>query len=164
MVNSAELLNMFKENNVRYHLYEHAPLKKAEDADFIRHKVKGVICKTLFLTDDNEAYWLVTVPLEVRVDLKKLAQQLGSGRLSFGDEQAMRIFLGVLPGSVTPLAVINDTENKVGLVLEQSIMQHDMVNVHPLINTLSVDLSPRQIVMFAEDFGHDPLFVKDICV
>ena len=164
MVNSVEVMNILQMNNVRYNMYEHPPLDNAKAAESIRHKVKGEICKTLFLTDNSGAYWLVTVPLDARVDLKKLAQQLGSGRLTFGDAQSMQDFLGVKPGSVTPLAVINDTENRVRLVLEESIMSFEMINIHPFINTLSVDLDPRVVLMFAEDYGHVPLFVKDIFV
>lgn len=148
---------------MQFYLHEHPPLHNAEQANAIRHKVKGDICKTLFLTDSEGAFWLVTVPLDARTDLKALAGKLGCGRLTFGDEQAMWDLLGVKPGSVTPLAVVNDLENQVTLVLDEDLLSKDWLNVHPLKNTMSVDLTPHALMMLVEDYGHAPLLVNSIC-
>ena len=106
----------------------------------------------------------MSAPLDSRVDLKALAEQLNSGRLSFGDEEDMERLLGVRPGSVTPLAVINDSAGAVRLALDAEILTRPIVNVHPLINTRSIDISPQDIINFTSWTGHTPLLAKNVCL
>jgi len=46
-------------------------------------------------------------------------------RLSFGKPDALLDLLGVVPGSVTVFSVLNDTEQKVRLILDKALFTHD---------------------------------------
>ena len=60
----------------------------------------------------------------------------------------MREVLGVEPGSVTPFAAINDSENRVTVVLDAAMMAHETLNYHPLINTMTTAISRDDLVKF----------------
>jgi Ala-tRNA(Pro) deacylase len=60
--------------------------------------------------------WLVSTLEDQPIDLKTLGAQLG-GRLSFASAERLLSYLGILPGAVSPLAVINDRTQAVTVIL-----------------------------------------------
>lgn len=164
MLNTGQLLDLLRERGLTFHLYEHQAVDNARAAADVRARMAGVICKSLFLRGKDGSLWLVTVPLDARVDLKSLGRKLGYGRLSFGDADAMTRHLGVRPGSVTPLAVLNDSQGAVRLVMDARLFSLPLINVHPLINTMSVDIDPHSVAQLATEHGHEPLRLTGICV
>lgn len=163
MLEPLRMLEMLRERGVPFQLYEHQAVDNAEAAAAVRALMGGVICKSLFLRGKDGSLWLVTVPLDGRADLKGLGEKLGCGRLSFGDADAMIRHLGVRPGSVTPLAVLNDAEGAVRLVMDAALFSLPVINVHPLINTMSVDIAPETVAELAAEYGHEPLRLPGIC-
>jgi len=119
----------------------------------------GVHIKNLFLCDAKKKMWLVVAPSALRIDLKKLAGVIGAGRLSFGSPDRLMRVLGVTPGSVTPFCVINDTGLEVRLILDANMMKQDIINAHPLINTMTAAISPGDLRRFVEACGHPPRLV-----
>ncbi len=100
-------------------------------------------------------------PLEdAAIELKSLHRRLGaSGRFSFGSADLLMETLGVVPGAVTPLAAINDTEGRVTVVLDAGLMEHAVINCHPLTNTMTTSLARADLVRFLEATGHPPRIV-----
>ena len=135
---------------------EHAPVFTVEEAKAHRGELPGHHIKNLFLRNRKEQMWLV-VALEDRiVDLKRLGELLGGGRLSFGSPDRLRRTLGVEPGSVTPFALINDGERRVTLVLDRALRDGGPVNAHPLTNTMTTAISFTDLARFFEATGHGP--------
>jgi Ala-tRNA(Pro) deacylase len=64
--------------------------------------------------------------------------------------------LGVIPGSVTPLAAINDTAGRVTVILDEALMRHESLNFHPLENTATTTIRSDDLVAFLRATGHDP--------
>jgi Ala-tRNA(Pro) deacylase len=62
----------------------------------------------------------------------------------------------VRPGAVTPFGAINDTQNRVTVVLDASMMQHALLNYHPLDNTMTTTISREDLVRFLQATGHEP--------
>jgi Ala-tRNA(Pro) deacylase len=83
----------------------------------------------------------------------------GTGRVSFGSAEQLGALLGVLPGSVTPLTVVNDVGGSVTLVLERALLEHEVLNVHPLENTATTTLARDDLLRFVRGTGHEPLVV-----
>jgi Ala-tRNA(Pro) deacylase len=152
-----ELLRFFLERGIDYALYEHEPVFTAEEALKVCGHIPGVHCKNLFLKDKADALWLVTLPDEKRADLKSLPEKIGSKRLSFGNAALLMETLGVTPGSVTPLALINDRTERVQPVLDCWTMQQEMINLHPLINTATITLRSADLLRFLDFLGRRPL-------
>jgi len=134
---------------------EHPPIHTVEEGLRYWGDIPGVHCKNLFLRDAKKKMWLVTCPIDREIDLKTLPARIGSKRLSFGSAGRLRETLGVEPGSVTPLALINDrAEHKVAVILDKWMMEQDAVNVHPLVNTATTTISTKDLRTFVDACGH----------
>jgi Ala-tRNA(Pro) deacylase len=135
----------------------HPPLFTVEQSQALRGRIPGAHTKNLFLRDKKQTLFLVVAEEDADIDLKGLHRLLGaSGRFSFGSADLMLEVLGVMPGSVTPLGVINDTQGRLTVVLDRPLMEHAIVNAHPLINTMTTSLSREDLVKFLESTGHMP--------
>ena len=100
------------------------------------------------------------VALEDRpVDLKRLGEVLGAGRLSFGSPERLRRHLGVEPGSVTPFALVNDETRVVRLALDRGLADGGPVNAHPLVNTMTTAIVLADLLRLFEATGHTPLWL-----
>ena len=97
---------------------------------------------------------------DARVDLNRLDKVIGSARLPFASAERLWRFLGIRPGSVTPFALINDTERKVRVVLQQAMMEHDLLNYHPLLNDRTTAIRRDDLLRFIRACGHEPAIVE----
>ena len=127
-----------------------------EEAKALRGNLAGHHIKNLFLRNKKEEMWLVVALEDRAIDLKRLGEVLGAGRLSFGSADRLKRILGVEPGSVTPLALINDQAQAVRLVLDRGVADGGPVNAHPLVNTMTTALAPADLLRFFEATGHTP--------
>lgn len=139
--------------------HEHPPLATVEDAHAIWDRVPGAQVKNLFLKDAAKQYWLVVVPGDPRMDTKALAPLIGAKRISFGSADDLRAILGVAPGSVTPLAMMNDARRQVRLVLHAKLIDEQLLLVHPLVNTATLAMPPADLLRFLDAHGVDPALV-----
>jgi Ala-tRNA(Pro) deacylase len=135
----------------------HPPLFTVEQSRALRGQIPGGHTKNLFLRDKRGAFFLIVALENAVIELKSLHRRLGAtGRFSFGSAEAMRELLGVEPGSVTPFAAINDRAGQVAVVLDAAMLDHEVFNYHPLINTMTTSISRAGLVMFLEASGHEP--------
>ena len=135
---------------------EHAPVFTVEEAKAHRGELPGHHIKNLFLRNKKEEMWLVVALEDRAIDLRRLGDMLGAGRLSFGSPDRLRRTLGVEPGSVTPFAVINDSERRVTLVLDRALGDGGPINAHPLTNTMTTAIGFADLERFFEATGHSP--------
>ena len=135
----------------------HAPLFTVEETQALRGAIPGGHTKNLFLKDKKGALYLVTALEDAAIELKSLHRRLGaSGRFSFGPAEQMREVLGIEPGAVTPFAAMNDTAQRVTVVLDQALMTRPVINCHPLRNTMTTSIARDDLVKFLEATGHRP--------
>lgn len=135
----------------------HPPLFTVEQSQALRGKIPGGHTKNLFLRDKKQALFLVVAEEDAKIELKSLHRLLGAnGRFSFGSADLMLEVLGVTPGAVTPFGAINDAEGRVTVVLDSTLMEHAIINAHPLVNTMTTSLSREDLVKFLESTGHMP--------
>jgi Ala-tRNA(Pro) deacylase len=153
----AELLARLSALGIAHETHEHPAVFTVAESAPVKAAIPGAHTKNLFLKDRRGALFLVTAKDDTLIDLKRLHETVGaSGRFSFGSGELLVEVLGVVPGSVTPLAAIDDAEGRVRVVLDARLMTFDRVNVHPLVNTMTTGLSPAGLVAFLTDCGHPP--------
>jgi len=135
----------------------HPPLFTVEESRALRGTIPGGHTKNLFLKDKKGALFLVVALEDARIALNALHRRLGAtGRFSFGSPEQMQEFLGVTPGSVTPFAALNDTGGAVTVVLDAAMLQYDLLNYHPLTNTMTTTLGRDDLLKFLRATGHEP--------
>lgn len=137
----------------------HEAVFTVAESQALRGRIPGLHSKNLFLRDKKDRMWLVTAREDTRVDLKWLNERLGAARLSFGSAERLLAHLGVEPGSVTPFALVNDTAHRVSFVLDAALAEGDVLNFHPLTNTMTTSIARADFLRFLEDVGHEPMVV-----
>lgn len=140
-----------------YAVEEHQAVFTVEESSALHDRLPGVHSKNLFLKDSEGRFWLVTVPAEIRVDLKALPAAMGSKRLSFAKAEDLLRLLALTPGSVTPLGVINDGHAMVTVVLDHAIADAMTVWVHPLRNTASLGIAGEGLIRALRHWNHEPV-------
>ena len=134
----------------------HPPVFTVEEAKALRGQLPGGQVKNLFLRNKKGEMWLVVAEEDRKLDLKALAERLGAGRVSFGSPERLMRYLGVVPGAVTPLGLINDRKAEVRVVIDRALLAQDPVNVHPLVNDRTTAITPGDLLKFIESCGHRP--------
>jgi Ala-tRNA(Pro) deacylase len=161
MQKSDELLKFLETNGVNAKTFEHPPVHTVEESRASRGDIPGVHTKNLFLRDGKKNYFLFVTDESASVQLKSLGRKIGAkGSLSFGSAEALMELLGILPGSVSLLAAINDTGKKVTVVIDKRLLLASAVNCHPLTNTRTTSLSRDDLAAFLSATGHTPLYVS----
>ena len=140
--------------------HSHPPVMTVEESLRLVPKLPGLKTKNLFLRDKKGALFLVTALEDAAIELKSLHRRFGAtGRFSFGSADLMMETLGVTPGAVTPFGAINDTAQRVTVVLDAALMAHAMINAHPLTNTMTTSIARDDLVKFLQSTGHPPRIV-----
>jgi Ala-tRNA(Pro) deacylase len=135
----------------------HPPVFTVGEGRELRGAIAGGHTKNLFLRDKKGAVFLVVALENAVIELKSLHRRLGAtGRFSFGSRELMRELIGVEPGSVTPFSVINDKTGRVTVVLDAAMMEYEVLNYHPLVNTGTTTISRYGLLKFLEATGHKP--------
>ncbi len=144
---------------IRTRTVQHPPVFTVDEAKALRGDLPGAHIKNLFLRNKKGEMWLVVAEESRPIDLKALGERLGAGRLSFGSPERLMSYLGVLPGAVTPFALINDRQGQVRVAIDKVILQQDPVNCHPLANDRTTAIAPRDLLTFIESSGHQPMIL-----
>jgi Ala-tRNA(Pro) deacylase len=137
----------------------HEPVFRVEEGRHIKAALPGGHTKNLFLKDAKDQLWLVSALGETQINLKRLPAVIGAARLSFGNAALMQETLGVTPGSVTALALINDAAHRVRFVADAALMTADPVNFHPLTNAATTAISQADFRRFLAALGRTPIVV-----
>lgn len=156
-----ELFAYLDRCGIKTETMDHAPVFTVDQSRRLRGLIPGAHTKNLFLRDNKRSYFLICLNEERSVDLKALRPLIGArGGLSFASAEALFDHLGVLPGSVSPFAAINDADGAVKVVLEAELMSATVVNCHPLTNTKSTSIAPQDLWTFLRATGHEPTVIS----
>lgn len=119
------------------------------------------ICKNLFLCNTQHTnFHLLLMPGDKKFKTKDFSKQIGSSRLSFADEQHMQEFLGLTPGSVSVLGLMNDKDHRVSLSIDKDLLDCDYIGFHPCKNTSTLKIKTQDILkVFLPHFGIVPMVV-----
>ena len=116
------------------------------------------ICKNLFLCNRQKTnFYLLIMPGDKPFKTKELSGQLGISRLSFADADDMAKYLDVLPGSVSVLALMNDKDHAVKLVIDRDVLGDELFGCHPCENTSSLRFATTELTeKILPALGYEP--------
>jgi Ala-tRNA(Pro) deacylase len=139
---------------------DHPPLHTVEDSRALRGDIPGGHVKNLFVKDKKSRIFLLVLEEDASIDLRRVHEKIGAqGRVSFGSAELLEEVWGVKPGAVTPFGAINDSAGRVSVVLDEDLMRHERINVHPLVNTRTTGLASSGLLKFLRATGHEPMIV-----
>lgn len=143
------------ERGIAYATHRHPPVFTSEEADKHRGGFTGVSCKNLFLRNKKATrHFLVTLPTTERFDLDAFATSVGEKHLSFGSPERLKEYLGVTPGSVSPMCLINDPKKRVEFFIHPTVLSAEQVSMHPNDNTASLWLTQAEFQRFLSSTSH----------
>ena len=118
------------------------------------------ICKNLFLCNRQQTdFYLLLMPGDKPFKTKYLSAQLGCSRLSFAGDEHLAQHLQTIPGSVSSLELLFDTEHRVRLVIDKDLMKDEYIGCHPGISTSSLKLKREDLLRFVASTGHEPTYI-----
>lgn len=160
MYGKKEIIDYLNENKIEYEIAEHPAVYTVEEADALNLPHPEAGTKNLFLRDDKKRrYYLVVARENVSINLKELRAKLESRPLTFASEKDLAAILGLIPGAVTPLGVLNDEERRVEVVLDAAL-SGKLIAMHPNENTATIWLQEEELTKIISKHGNEILFVK----
>ena len=148
MLTKTDLFELLRANNIDFQIHDHDPLFTVEDSENFRGEIKGSHSKNLFLKNKKNNFFLFSCDENAQVNLKQFSKSIGAKNLSFANEKYLEDFLGIKPGSVSPFALLNDSENDVKFYLDEKLFKSSLINFHPLINTTTITVKTSEFINF----------------
>jgi len=156
MLGKEELLELLEQQGVRFACEHHEQVLNMAESAELTLSLTGVRCKNLLLQDKKGQHYLVVTTPEKSLDLVAAAEAFGSKRLSFASADRLATVLGVRPGSLSPLALVNDSAGKVCLVIDEDLSREPVFLLHPMDSTATVALSKPDLEAFLRSIDHPP--------
>ncbi|SLN35915.1 Prolyl-tRNA editing protein ProX [Pseudoruegeria aquimaris] len=141
-----------------YMLHRHVPLRTVEEAKAVEASMdvpgqKAFRTKNLFLRDRKKRPYLITLEQDRAVDLKALGSQIGAPGLSFDSPERLMQALGVAPGAVSALAMVNGVAAGVTFLMDAAAQEADVIYMHPLVNDQTVAMRREDVLAFMARIG-----------
>lgn len=148
---------------IQYQRIDHEAAMTMEACEEIDHALgdNTTICKNLFLCNRQETdFYLFLMPGDKPFKTKELSAQIHSARLSFAKPEYMEKYLDITPGSVSVLGLMNDSEKKVQLLIDEDVMKEPYFGCHPCINTSSLKFTTEDLMQkIIPALEHEPVTV-----
>ena len=151
-----QLLAELESLGVEHHTITHEPLYTVEQSKQVPFDLPGAHTKNLFLRNKKGRMFLLVVEQDHTVDLRGLRDklQMPGGQFAFASTERLGKFLGVVPGSVSPLALFNDIELKVQVYIQDTLLQNEWIYLHPCRNTHSTRLRTKDLLRVLDAWKH----------
>ena len=156
LMNKQEIYNYLKEQNIWHEVTEHKAVFNMEELAEVDIPYPEADAKNLFVRDDKKRnYYLITVKGDKRVDLKEFRKKNNTRPLRFASENDLMDILGLIPGAVTPLGILNDEERKVQVFLDREFLEgRKLIGVHLNENTATVWLKTEDLLDIIKEHGN----------
>lgn len=155
------IFDRLDELNIPHIRVDHEHADTMEDCLKIEGVLGSHICKNLFLCNRQQTqFYLLMMHGDKPFKTKYLSSQLGCSRLSFADETHMKELLHTVPGSVSALELLFDTENKVKLVIDKDLLNDEFISGHPGFSTSTMKLTREDMLRYVKSTGHEPAYVE----
>jgi Ala-tRNA(Pro) deacylase len=151
---AAAALAVLDRLGIAYTRHDHPPVFSVDEALLHWRGIDAAHCKNLFLRNKKgNRHYLVVAEHNRAVSLQRVAEIVGDDRLSFGSEERLMRHLGLTPGSVSPLGLINDTAKHVRVVVDAGLRERARVGFHPNVNTATIVIATADFARFLDWSG-----------
>ena len=139
--------DLLEKCGIEFERVDHYAANTIEECLEVDELLEMEICKNLFLCNSSKTnYYLLLMPGSKKFRTAELSKQIGSSRLSFASYEDLERMLDLTPGSVTVMGLMNDTENKVRLLIDSDVLKDELFGCHPMINTSSLRFKTEDMV------------------
>ena len=147
--------------SIPFERHEHPPTATVDDARQYWARIDATHCKNLFLRNQKgNRHYLVILEHSKRADLPSVAAQIGDGKVSFASAARLATYLGVTPGSVSPLGLVHDREHHVRVYLDTDLRGVDRISFHPNVNTVTVTINLADFEVFLASCHNQVQYIR----
>ncbi|MCJ0952502.1 prolyl-tRNA synthetase associated domain-containing protein [Mammaliicoccus sciuri] len=147
--------------DIDYTVQQHEAVFTSEDVKAITPAIKGMHCKNLFLRNKKgDVHYLAVLPDTKNLNLKELSKTIDSTNLSFASPGRLNKYLKVEPGSVSIFSLINDDDTNVKLIIDRDILECNVINFHPNINTATISLPIDGFYKYIKTLNNDITYIS----
>ena len=148
--------------DINYDYLYHKAISSVEEGREVSSFLDAMVCKNLFLCNSKkDKYYLLLIPEDKKFNSSKVSKMIGSTRLSFGSPSKMEEYLNVTPGSVTIMALMNDLDNKVQLIVDEEVIHSEYFACHPCVNTTSLRMKTNDVFdKFIDKVNHKKIVIN----
>lgn len=155
-----QIYGILKKLSIDYERYSHPPVSTMKELDSIIESFEEIHCKNIFLRNSKgDKHYLILVKGHKIVNLKEIAKTIGSTRLSFASEERLKQYLGVQPGAVSPLGLVNDKLKEVIVLVDKDLTTSPYMTFHPNVNTVSITMKYNDFIKFIDWCGNSVDFI-----
>lgn len=149
------IYDTLKSLGIQYQEHQHPAVYTSAEAAEYYTDYPGAKVKSLFLRNrKGNQHYLVVLTDQKKADLKELSKILGESQVGFASPERLQKYLQVTPGSVSPLGLVFDEGKHVKVILDEAIMEHELINTHPNINTCTITMKVADLQRYIEHTGH----------
>jgi len=151
-----KILDLLDELQIEYTNYEHEAVFTCDEAkgvDIPGYRVKSLLLRNKKATN----YYMVVLPDNKQLDTNIIRAIFDDSKMSFASPERMMDKIGLKPGSVSPFALINNTEWDIRVVFD-SILKEELIGFHPLQNDNTVVLNMKSVEHFLENIGSEYVY------
>ena len=161
-MNKQEIFDFVDKQEIWHEVTEHEAAFTMEEALNMEMPYPDREAKNLFVRDDKKQnYYLITVCGPKRVQLKEFKKAQGTRRLSFASAEDLKEMLDVLPGSVSPLGLLNNEECNVKLFLDEEFVHGSgIIGIHPNENTATIWMKTEDLLTMIRRHGNEAQVVE----
>lgn len=151
-----DIYDFLNQHNIAYTRQNHPAVYTVAEAEKMIPDTGGTHTKNLFLRDKKgKRHVLLVAEADTPVNLKELSKLLEMSNLSFASPERLLKHLGITPGAVSPLALINDVEHAVEVAFERAVWNAPELRCHPLVNTSTLVIQKEGVEKFFEATKHE---------
>jgi Ala-tRNA(Pro) deacylase len=157
----SKLYSQLNQLGIAWQAYEHPPAPDIETARKYWVDIEATHCKNVFFRNHKgNRHYLVVLEHTQNISIHDLEKRLKQGKLSFASPERLHRYLGVMPGSVTPFGLINDTSHHVHVFFDANLQKSQTISFHPLINTISIVVKFTDFMHFMASTGNTYEFIS----
>lgn len=161
-MNKQDIYHYLNEHRLRHEITEHPAVYNMAEAAELEMPYPESDAKNLFVRDDKRRnYYLITVMGHKKVNLKDFKKKYNTRSLTFASPEELMEIMALIPGAVTPLGLLNDTNHKVKLFLDKDFLNEPkLIGVHPNDNTATVWLKTEDLIEIIRTNGSEVELVE----
>ena len=158
------IYDSLKQKNIDHEITEHGAVYNMAEVAMTELPYPEAMAKNLFVRDDKKKnFYLITVKGDKRVDLKQFRKDHNTRSLQFVSAELLMDILGLIPGAVTPMGILNDEECKVHWFLDKAFKDElNLIGVHPNDNSATVWMKPEDLVDLIKEHGNEMEWIEVI--
>ena len=149
------LKDYLQKHDIKYIIHKHPAVFTVPEAKIHCGSIPGTHCKNLFLKNKKtNQFYLVTIPYDKKLDLNQFRRTIGASKIRFGEESDLKGILGLSPGAVSPIGLVNDKENKTIFIVDENIWQAEEICCHPNVNTETLQIPGKDFRKIIKSTGN----------